>query len=142
MPLDDARIRLVSQWVRKAEDDFQVVQLLRTESERLGGAIAFHAQQCVEKYLKAVLTDRQQEFPKTHDIEHLRVLVAMHDGTLAEKLRDAAILSWYAVDARYPGEDDPPSVENVLEVLKLMDGVRTACRATLDARQLDTPGNH
>src|SRR4029453_6914324 len=33
----------------------------------------FHAQQCAEKYLKALLVSRRQAFPRTHDV------VALHD---------------------------------------------------------------
>jgi HEPN domain-containing protein len=36
----------------------------------------FHAQQSVEKALKAVLTARRATFPRTHNLEELGLLVA------------------------------------------------------------------
>jgi HEPN domain-containing protein len=35
------------------------------------GPIGFHYQQAVEKLLKAVLADRDVDFPKTHDLVRL-----------------------------------------------------------------------
>jgi hypothetical protein len=46
----------VGRWVRKAEGDFGAAgALARVDSSRYADAICFHAQQCVEKYLKARL---------------------------------------------------------------------------------------
>ncbi|MBY0525833.1 MAG: HEPN domain-containing protein [Gemmataceae bacterium] len=38
-------------------------------------AVCFHAQQCVEKYLKAILVYRSIPFPKSHNIRVLMALV-------------------------------------------------------------------
>ncbi|MBW1960508.1 MAG: HEPN domain-containing protein [Deltaproteobacteria bacterium] len=38
--------------------------------------VCFHAQQCAEKYLKAFLTFKNIDFPKTHDIGELLALVS------------------------------------------------------------------
>ena len=42
------------EWVRCAEEDFDVAAaLLRRRTRTAANSIGFHAQQCVEKYLKA-----------------------------------------------------------------------------------------
>ena len=61
--------RDVRDWVAKAEEDFAVVRTLsRTRRPVLNDAVCFHAQQCAEKYLKALLTRDHVAFPKTHDL--------------------------------------------------------------------------
>ena len=58
---------LVSQWMHRARSDLMVAQM--TEEERIAPEIlVFHAQQAVEKALKALLVRRQADFPNTHSI--------------------------------------------------------------------------
>lgn len=78
-------------------------------------AVAFHAQQTVEKALKAVLVSHQVEFPKNHDIERLLDLVAVCDPDLAQTAADAAELTPFGVEYRYPGEY--PSVSRAAAAL-------------------------
>lgn len=66
--------------------------------------VAFHCQQAVEKYLKALLVRHQVEFPKTHDIGKLLGWVAGVDALLAEALHDADTLTPFGVEVRYPGD--------------------------------------
>jgi len=55
--------RLVAEWVKKADLDFSTSLRLSAEPE-FRDIVVFHAQQAVEKYLKALLTRHQTEFPK------------------------------------------------------------------------------
>jgi HEPN domain-containing protein len=57
--------------VRKAEDDAKAMQLLASNQEISDEIIGFHAQQAVEKWLKAVLGSRGVEFEYTHDLHRL-----------------------------------------------------------------------
>ena len=52
---------------QKADLDFKAAVRLSADAE-FREVVGFHAQQAVEKYLKALLTQRQIEFPKTHVI--------------------------------------------------------------------------
>ena len=52
---DEVRRDLVLQWIGKAEQDLAAAGILLTNATRLPSVIAFHAQQAVEKYLKAIL---------------------------------------------------------------------------------------
>lgn len=72
MPGPDEIGAVVSEWVAKAENDLKAA----TFTLRLGKAcptdtVCFHAQQVVEKYLKALLAYRQRPFPKTHNVQKL-----------------------------------------------------------------------
>src|SRR5512146_2506421 len=92
-------------WVAKAEEDYQLVQsALRRKKPLITGA-CFHAQQCAEKYIKALLVSKGADFPKTHDILLLNNLCSDAgifleiDPLLLNNLAD------YAVRTRYPGEE-------------------------------------
>jgi hypothetical protein len=63
---------ILSGWVAKAEADLAcAARLLKEREQWATEVICFHAQQCVEKYLKALLVLNRTDFPKTHDIRRL-----------------------------------------------------------------------
>ena len=105
---------LTTEWIQKAEADFATLEREVAVADRPNyDGICFHAQQCIEKYLKAVLCEANITFGKTHD------LVALLDTTLEinpswESMReDLAYLSDFAVAYRYPGESaDQASAQN------------------------------
>jgi HEPN domain-containing protein len=66
---------------------------------------AFHAQQCVEKYLKAILLRHNQMPPRTHDLGALVTLCENAGVTLLVPVEDLLLLGQFAVQIRYPGEE-------------------------------------
>ena len=63
---------ITREWVKKAEDDFTVAsQILRRRKDIVPDAACFFCQQCVEKYLKARLTEAGIHFPRIHDLLQL-----------------------------------------------------------------------
>ena len=95
------RLNEVRKWAEKAEEDARAVEILvRAREESPASAICFHAQQCVEKYLKAFLTWRAVLFPKTHDLAELVDLIPEAvELRLTPEEQDA--LTAYAVGTRY-----------------------------------------
>jgi len=66
----------LSEWVAKAEGDFVTARREISAIEYPNyDAVCFHAQQCVEKYLKARLVAAGRPFPKIHDLSALLNLV-------------------------------------------------------------------
>ena len=120
----DARV-----WAKRAEEDYTLAQLaLRRESPLTYGAV-FHAQQCAEKYLKALLVTRSQSFPKTHDLAALSDLCSQN-GLIIPVDQDALQLpAAYAVQVRYPGDD--PTTEEARLALQTAQAVRTFARRLL-----------
>jgi HEPN domain-containing protein len=55
-------------WSAHAEDDFGSAKTLLRIKKPYVSAVCFHAQQCAEKYLKALLVLKDVDFPKTHDL--------------------------------------------------------------------------
>ncbi|MDD2455478.1 MAG: HEPN domain-containing protein [Kiritimatiellae bacterium] len=53
------------EWVAKAEEDAAVSEReSRVRKQPSPGAVCYHAQQCIEKYLKAVLQEQGRPIPK------------------------------------------------------------------------------
>ena len=94
---------ITKEWIQKAEEDCRVAaRELRAKPPALS-SVCFHAQQCIEKYLKAVLQENTIPFQKIHDPD---ALVELLKETLPEieKFRgDLVKLNVYAVEVRYPG---------------------------------------
>lgn len=60
------------EWAAHADDDMRVAQhTLTLPDECPYRLVAYHAQQCAEKYLKAFLVLRGIDFPFTHNIARL-----------------------------------------------------------------------
>ncbi len=130
-PPEEAKRELVARWLEKAEDDWRLSHRLARDPESYTEATAFHAQQAVEKYLKAFLTWHQVEFPKTHDIKRLLKLASAQDPSLTERLSDAAELTAYAVEYRYPGEYPPVTTDDAASAVAVADHVRDEIRKRL-----------
>ncbi len=56
-------------WLEFAQTDVRMAQLALPES--LFAAVCFHAQQAVEKSMKAILAMREENIPKTHSLARL-----------------------------------------------------------------------
>ncbi|MBF8259589.1 MAG: hypothetical protein HW377_1963 [Actinobacteria bacterium] len=87
-------------WLRHARSDLSLAR--RTgDPDTLLETLCFHAQQAVEKCLKAVLVSRGIAPPATHN---LKTLVERFPSGLEVPayVVDAAALTDYAVTARYP----------------------------------------
>jgi HEPN domain-containing protein len=116
-------------WIDHAEDDFNAAgKLLRGKKPSIYGA-CFHAQQCAEKYMKAILVVREQRFPMTHDLVILNALLqqAGVDMNISEDLLE--LLSSYAVRARYSGET--PELDDAKEAFLIAKQVRAFARKFL-----------
>ena len=100
----DATEEFFKQWLIKAQEDWDTVQILTTQENFPKGAVCFHCQQCIEKLIKAVLVKHRVEFPKTHDIDRLVRLVRDWVPGLAKLLPFAQKLTIHGVDTRYPDE--------------------------------------
>jgi HEPN domain-containing protein len=127
MSAPDAVLRKVHQWLTFAEEDLRLAQhgLTITIAPPPYRLIAYHAQQCAEKCLKAFLVLRGVDFPYTHNVAHLLDLCAVH-AAWAETLRDAEELTPFAITARYPGEDEEVTQAEALRAIETAERVRAA----------------
>jgi len=77
------------------------MRLLAPDSEVSDEIIGFHAQQAVEKWLKAVLGSRGVEFEYTHDLHRLIAEVVAAVGDFPFDTAEVIALTEHAVPLRY-----------------------------------------
>ncbi len=71
---DDLVSKVVAEWTAKAENNLKnAAHTLKLGEDCPTDTVCFHAQQCVEKYLKALLVCLRIDFPKAHDLSELIV---------------------------------------------------------------------
>ena len=128
---EQVRRELLGQWVHKADQDIRAAESLLADEPPLLYPSCFHSQQAAEKYLKALLTWRKVEFPKTHVIGELLDLLATVEAPLAESLADATALNPYGVEGRYPGDLPEPDSAEATIALDLAAKVRDAVMRAL-----------
>lgn len=98
---------VVREWVAKAEAeaDFATANReIKAEKDANYDAVCFHAQQCSEKYLKALLIERGVTPPKTHDLVALHRILAPVSADWQWPVEELRLLTRAAVTSRYPGE--------------------------------------
>lgn len=121
---------LTQEWIEIAEGDYATAgRELRARQAPNYDAACFHAQQCAEKYLKALLQEANIPFGKTHNLSGLLDLLLPVDPTWELLRRDLQRLSSYAVYVRYPGTRADKTVAR--EALALCRIVRDKARASL-----------
>lgn len=105
----------------RAEDDLYVVRHLRTDADAPRWVLGFHAQQAVEKALKAVLSGAGQAFPRTHNLVMLVELLRGAGIGLPPDADAFGNLTPYGVVLRYeemlvdaPPPADPAEFEAVV----------------------------
>ncbi|NIQ06465.1 MAG: HEPN domain-containing protein [Candidatus Korarchaeota archaeon] len=93
---------ITSEWVKRAEEDYEAMRRLLIS--KTPNAVAFHAQQCAEKYLKAFLIEHKRKPLKTHNLAKLNALCKDIDPRFQEIDGKLKYLLPYAVHTRYPTE--------------------------------------
>lgn len=116
--------RKVWQWLDYADEDLRLARHALTLASGVPyRLVAYHAQQCAEKSLKAYLVFHRIDFPYTHNIS--RLLELCRDvAPWSDTLLDAEELSVYAVTTRYPGEDEEVTEQEALRAIELAAVVR------------------
>jgi HEPN domain-containing protein len=109
---------IVQIWLDRARSDLNLGRAALRTSGVLPEDACFHAQQCAEKALKALLTERGIEFPRTHVLESLLDLLKVHGMSIPHSVDEAFELTQYAVQTRYPGEWEPVSKQEARSALE------------------------
>ena len=124
-------VKKARKWVSYAEEDLRLAKHgLTISSSCPYRLIAYHAQQCAEKYLKAYLVFKQLDFPYTHNI---RSLMQLCEGDWIVDISDADELTPYAVTTRYPGIDDRVTRKDAIYAVELAKKARKVVRRVLRA---------
>jgi HEPN domain-containing protein len=96
---------VVDQWVRKADGDYLTATREMSADPPNHDAVCYHAQQCVEKLLKALLMVQSVVPPRTHDLNTLDAAVRVAVADWAWPEDELRLLTRAATVFRYPGEE-------------------------------------
>ena len=131
MPAPSAVISVIRAWVLKADNDLKTAaHTLTLGADCPTDTVCFHAQQCVEKYIKALLIFRATAFPRTHDIHVLRALLPPRlRPKLESKVQER--LTQYATDLRYPGAGPEVPLAEARKAVAIARRVRKEVRTHL-----------
>ena len=94
------------EWHEYAERDLVSAKHLLTLHPIPLEIIAYHCQQCAEKYLKSYLAFNDQDIEKTHNLLKLCNLCAEFEQGFLTLKNKCSILFTYIADTRYPPKLD------------------------------------
>lgn len=92
-----------SAWLGRARSDLALAEVALRTAGVMAEDACFHAQQCAEKALKALLVHRGIAFPRTHMLEMLFDRTAESGAEVPVSIDAIVGLTQYAVETRYPG---------------------------------------
>ena len=122
-------INELKSWIAHAEEDFSAAKALARLRKPLLSGTCFHAQQSAEKYLKALLIYKDEDFPKTHDLPTLNTMCNKAGVITGLDLQQLVDLTEHAVRRRYPGNQ--PTHEEAKEAIQIAGAVRRFARSFL-----------
>jgi HEPN domain-containing protein len=94
-------IDLARRFLELADRDIKTFHLLADIPDSDNAAVGFHAQQAVEKCLKAVLSRHEIPFRKTHNLDELIDLLKDHGKKIPPNADGLELLNPFAVTLRY-----------------------------------------
>jgi HEPN domain-containing protein len=98
------QIEEIKEWMEKADHDLGAAKIIYLHLPDYFDTIAFHCQQAVEKYIKAVLIFYKIEFQRSHDLVYLLELLSRKIEIDEVKFRKAFTLNNFGVQIRYPNK--------------------------------------
>ena len=132
-PTRDDILEKVNKWMTYGDEDLRLAELaVNLSSGCPYRLIAYHAQQCAEKYIKAFLVFKEIDFPYTHNISVLLELCPDQE-TWVRDIQDAEDLTIYAVSTRYPDENETITRQEALDAVVTATKVRETVRTVLIA---------
>jgi HEPN domain-containing protein len=128
----DALVTETREWLQHARADSDACAALIAAG--LAAEALFHAQQCAEKAMKALLTWNQVSFKKTHDLDELKQVCLPLAGEAGAHLAGIERLSHYAWRFRYPGAPYTPERTEADEARQAAGDLLDAVSARLESQ--------
>lgn len=124
---------LAAQLLRRASEDAAAVSAMLPLESVTDAIVCFHAQQAVEKSLKAVLAAHDIDFPAKHDLRMLIGICEREDLQVPDELAEADLLTPYAAELRY--DDDRAQIVDRDTALDWATGAVAWGRRTVGGEQ-------
>ena len=108
--------QITRDWLESASLDIESIKYL-LQNERLASPVAFHAQQAIEKSLKALIEEYGDRVPKVHSLSKLFEICSIYIDLQFDDDLVIALDSLY-IESRYPGDfgllpEGKPSIKQV-----------------------------
>ncbi|MBM2814323.1 MAG: hypothetical protein HW421_1085 [Ignavibacteria bacterium] len=100
--------------------------------------IAFHCQQAVEKYIKAILVFKDIEFVRSHDLIYLLELLTGVAEIKDEKYQNAVLLNGFSVRIRYPNKIEEFSKEELEDAISISQEFRNFAIEQIGIEEIST----
>jgi len=100
----NGKMEEIKDWIEKADHDLGSAKVIYLHLPDYLDTIAFHCQQAVEKYLKALLIFYQIDFVRTHDLIYLLERISEKVEIDESRFQKAYLLSNFGVQIRYPNK--------------------------------------
>ena len=115
----------IKQWIEKADHDLGSAKIIYLHLPDYFDTIAFHCQQAVEKYLKALLTFYHIDFLRSHDLIYLLDLLSEKIEIDTFRFKNAFALNNFAVQIRYPNKIVKLSKEEIETAISISQEFRS-----------------
>jgi HEPN domain-containing protein len=114
----------LNEWLKKAEEDWRVAEILLISGEELTLPCMFHLQQVLEKLLKALILKKGGRIERTQDLDRLAQLAELQE---MEGLLDLCdVLALFAVNGRYPGDLPEIAISVARNYFESAKGIRSS----------------
>ena len=114
------------EWQRKAREDLQLARTIVNTADfgdRFPSHVCFLCQQCVEKWLKAIIVAAGRKASRTHDVKALLDECIPMLPALSIFFGQLSWLTPFAAEVRYPNEDDV-SAEDARKAIRQAEEVQ------------------
>lgn len=122
--MDEVTQEIVRQWLHKADNDLKNIANNLATADIPTDTVCFHAQQAIEKLMKAVLVANGREVYKTHDLVKLLGDVVDLLPALAGFEEQFEEISEYGVGTRYPDGFCDPALEEALHAYDVAQKIK------------------
>ncbi len=111
------------EWLRRARSSLAKARGAAQIPDVCLEDLCFDAQQAVERALKALLIHLGKPFPHVHDLALLLDKLEAANLGVPDEIKQAAVLTDYAVATRYPGAFEPVTSSEYEEAVRLAERV-------------------
>ena len=120
------------EWLNRAKSN--LVRARQDHPEIYLEDLCFDAQQAAEKAIKAVLISLNVDYPYTHDLMTLLTQVSEAGKSIPDDVKEAAMLTDYAVESRYPSPAETVTDEEYKEAVATAERVVDWARNILEEK--------
>jgi HEPN domain-containing protein len=110
------------QWLNRAKSNLAIARQPKTD-QIYWEDLCFEVQQAAEKALKAVMLAKGIKFRFVHNLSEHLTLLERSGVALPDEVKNAAILTDYSVEARYPGPSEPITEGEFRNSLRIAEAV-------------------